>query len=111
MQWCYIAFFTIFELGSALCGAAQSSGMLIVGRAIAGVGAAGISSGAYTVLSAAVPLEKRPGKPSHMNETLDSLVTHTDSDAGDAHGNCPAGYNLRASGWRRLHNGLHLALV
>jgi len=55
-------FFAIFELGSAICGAAQSSSMLIIGRAIAGVGAAGISSGAYTMLSASVPLEKRPGK-------------------------------------------------
>ncbi|KAF3768885.1 hypothetical protein M406DRAFT_71854 [Cryphonectria parasitica EP155] len=61
LKWCYIIFFAIFELGSALCGAAQSSSMLIVGRAIAGVGAAGISSGAYTMLSASVPLEKRPG--------------------------------------------------
>ncbi|KAI1341805.1 major facilitator superfamily domain-containing protein [Xylariaceae sp. FL0016] len=34
--------------------------MLIVGRAIAGVGASGVSNGAYTILSAAVPLEKRP---------------------------------------------------
>jgi len=55
-------FFAIFELGSAICGAAQSSSMLIIGRAIAGVGAAGISSGAYTMLSASVPLEKRPGE-------------------------------------------------
>ncbi|RFU26481.1 hypothetical protein B7463_g9868, partial [Scytalidium lignicola] len=60
LKWCYIVFFAVFELGSVLCGAAQSSGMLILGRVIAGVGAAGISSGAYTVLSAAVPLEKRP---------------------------------------------------
>jgi len=72
MQWCYIVFFTIFELGSAVCGAAQSSNMLIVGRAIAGVGAAGISSGAYTVLSASVPLEKRPGKLSNMDERLEA---------------------------------------
>ena len=43
--------------------------MLIVGRAIAGVGAAGISSGAYTVLSASVPLEKRPGKLSNVNRS------------------------------------------
>ncbi|KAL9115272.1 MAG: hypothetical protein Q9227_001066 [Pyrenula ochraceoflavens] len=34
--------------------------MLIIGRAIAGVGASGISSGAYVILSATVPLEKRP---------------------------------------------------
>ncbi|SPQ19114.1 6e0811bf-bff1-4eaf-a8be-81f39ed09282 [Thermothielavioides terrestris] len=60
LKWCYITFFAVFELGSALCGAAQSSAMLIIGRAVAGVGAAGIMSSAMTVLSATVPLEKRP---------------------------------------------------
>jgi len=109
MQWCYIVFFAIFELGSALCGAAQSSNMLIVGRAIAGVGAAGISSGAYTVLSASVPLEKRPGKLSGVNAKL--KANSCKSNAGTTHGNCPAGYNLRTSGWRCLHNRLHLAVV
>jgi MFS family permease len=35
----------IFEAGSAICGAAPSSVSFIVGRAIAGVGAAGIFAG------------------------------------------------------------------
>ncbi|KAI0177899.1 major facilitator superfamily domain-containing protein [Pestalotiopsis sp. NC0098] len=60
LKWTYLVFFAIFEIGSAVCGAAQSSAMLIVGRAIAGVGASGVSSGAYTILSATVPLERRP---------------------------------------------------
>lgn len=60
LKWCYLISFAVFELGSVLCGAAQSSAMLIVGRAIAGVGSAGIVSGALTVLSATVPLERRP---------------------------------------------------
>jgi MFS transporter, DHA2 family, glioxin efflux transporter len=37
----------IFEIGSLICGVAQSSTTLIVGRAIAGVGGAGIASGSY----------------------------------------------------------------
>lgn len=35
----------LFEVGSALCGAAPSSAAFIVGRAIAGIGAAGIFGG------------------------------------------------------------------
>jgi hypothetical protein len=38
----------LFEIGSAVCGAAPSSVVFIVGRAIAGVGAAGIFSGAVS---------------------------------------------------------------
>ncbi|OAL65998.1 hypothetical protein A7C99_3101 [Trichophyton rubrum] len=50
-----------FQLkGSVLCGAAISSNMLIVGRAIAGFGASGIINGAITIISSCVPLERRP---------------------------------------------------
>ena len=49
----------IFELGSVLCGAAQSSTMLIVGRAVAGVGAAALFSGAMIIIGYSVPLRKR----------------------------------------------------
>ncbi len=35
----------IFEVGSAICGAAPTSVVFIVGRAIAGLGSAGIFSG------------------------------------------------------------------
>ena len=41
-------------------GAAQSSNMLIAGRAIAGLGAAGISSGCYTIITFAAPPRLRP---------------------------------------------------
>jgi MFS family permease len=33
--------------------------MLIVGRAVAGMGAAGLMNGALTILSNSIPLEKR----------------------------------------------------
>lgn len=36
--------------------------MLIIGRAIAGLGAAGIINGAITIVSSCAPLEKRPGE-------------------------------------------------
>ena len=50
----------IFELGSLLCGIAPSSTALIVGRAVAGLGCAGILSGAMLILASCVPLRKRP---------------------------------------------------
>jgi MFS family permease len=56
-----MVFFAIFELGSLICGVANSSKMLIVGRAIAGIGSSGILNGAFTIIAACVPLVKRPG--------------------------------------------------
>ncbi len=54
-------FLGLFELGSLLCGVANSSKMLIIGRAISGMGGSGIVNGALTIISACVPLERRPG--------------------------------------------------
>lgn len=50
----------IFELGSAICGAAPNAEALITGRAIAGVGAAGLGAGAYTIIAFAAPPKRRP---------------------------------------------------
>lgn len=50
----------IFEVGSAVCGAAPNSEALIVGRAIAGLGAAGLGAGAYTIIAFAAPPKNRP---------------------------------------------------
>lgn len=50
----------IFEVGSTLCGAAPNAEALITGRAIAGVGAAGIAAGAYTIIAFAAPPKNRP---------------------------------------------------
>ena len=43
-----------------ICGAAPTSVALIIGRAVAGVGSAGIFSGALVIIAYAVPLVKRP---------------------------------------------------
>ncbi|KAL4795544.1 major facilitator superfamily domain-containing protein [Aspergillus venezuelensis] len=56
----YIISIAVFEIGSLICAVAQNSVTLIVGRAIAGVGAAGISAGSYTILGFSTPPEKRP---------------------------------------------------
>ncbi|KAL8972380.1 MAG: hypothetical protein Q9183_000582 [Haloplaca sp. 2 TL-2023] len=50
----------IFELGSLICGVAPNSTTLIVGRAIAGLGAAGIGSGSYTIIAFSASPKKRP---------------------------------------------------
>ncbi|KAL2215028.1 putative MFS aflatoxin efflux pump [Thermoascus aurantiacus ATCC 26904] len=50
----------LFEAASAICGAAPNSVAFIVGRAIAGVGAAGIFAGTIVCIVHAVPLHKRP---------------------------------------------------
>ncbi|KAJ7082694.1 major facilitator superfamily domain-containing protein [Mycena belliarum] len=56
----YIAAICVFEIGSLICGVAPSSKVLIIGRAIAGLGSAGIFSGALIIVANAVPLSKRP---------------------------------------------------
>lgn len=50
----------IFEVGSLLCAVAPNSTTLIVGRAIAGAGGAGIGSGAYTIIAISAPPKRRP---------------------------------------------------
>lgn len=60
MQWAFMSFFFVFELGSLLCGLATSSKMLIVARAVAGLGSAGLMNGSLTIISSSVPLHKSP---------------------------------------------------
>ena len=56
----YLAAVIVFEVGSLLCGVAQSSTMLIIGRAVAGVGGAGLSAGRYTIIAFCAPARLRP---------------------------------------------------
>jgi MFS family permease len=50
----------VFEVGSAVCGAAPTSKVFIVGRAIAGLGSSGMFSGAMVIMFHTVPLQQRP---------------------------------------------------
>ncbi|KAF9237904.1 hypothetical protein DTO027I6_9717 [Penicillium roqueforti] len=59
IKWTFLVFFVIFEVGSAVCGAAHSSAMFIIGRVIAGVGSAGVANGAVTTISAVLPTQKQ----------------------------------------------------
>lgn len=59
VKWVFLIALALFELGSLICGAAPNSVALIVGRAIAGLGSAGIFSGAQIICAYTVPLEKR----------------------------------------------------
>ncbi|CAK7207725.1 hypothetical protein SEUCBS139899_010536 [Sporothrix eucalyptigena] len=60
LKYTYLASIIIFELGSLICGVSPNSKALIVGRAIAGIGAAGIGSGSYTVIAVAAKPKDRP---------------------------------------------------
>ncbi|EXJ80524.1 hypothetical protein A1O1_08670 [Capronia coronata CBS 617.96] len=59
-KWTFFAFFLLFELGSLLCAVATSSTMLIVGRAVTGMGASGILTGGLTIVGACLPKDRLP---------------------------------------------------
>lgn len=56
----YLTSIFIFEIGSLICAVANDSTTLIVGRAIAGMGGAGIASGSYTIIAFSAPPKQRP---------------------------------------------------
>ncbi len=60
LKWSFITSMVIFEVGSVVCGAAPSSKALIIGRAIAGLGGAGLSVGGTSIVSFTVPPAQRP---------------------------------------------------
>jgi MFS family permease len=59
-KWTYIFCVFLFELGSAVCGAAPSMNALIIGRAICGVGGSGMYVGVMTLLAATTTMHERP---------------------------------------------------
>lgn len=82
LRWTFLCCIVIFEVGSAICGSAPSSSVFIagkcamrrrenmnprdkyltnhIGRAIAGVGSAGITTGSLLTTIDMIPLAKRP---------------------------------------------------
>ncbi|KAI1612823.1 putative efflux pump antibiotic resistance protein [Exophiala viscosa] len=60
LKWSFLVSMLIFEVGSLVCGVAPNSKTLIVGRAIAGLGGAGLSVGGTSIVSFTVAPAKRP---------------------------------------------------
>ncbi|KAJ9616611.1 hypothetical protein H2200_000330 [Cladophialophora chaetospira] len=60
LKWSFLVSMLIFEVGSLICGIAPNSKTLVVGRAIAGLGGAGLSVGGTSIVSFTVPPTKRP---------------------------------------------------
>ncbi|KAH6618014.1 major facilitator superfamily domain-containing protein [Chaetomium sp. MPI-SDFR-AT-0129] len=60
VKWTYLAAVAVFELGSLVCALAPTSNAFIVGRAVAGMGTAGLFSGGVVILSYTLPLRVRP---------------------------------------------------
>ncbi|KAJ4865625.1 major facilitator superfamily domain-containing protein [Trichoderma breve] len=60
-KWLYVAGVVLFEVGSALCGAAPSMSALIVGRVLAGAGGTGIYLGTLNFFSSELVSPERRG--------------------------------------------------
>lgn len=60
IKWIYLIALSLFELGSLVCAVTPNSVGLICGRAIAGLGSAGLFSGSILIITQSVPLVKRP---------------------------------------------------
>ncbi|EAW16712.1 MDR family MFS transporter [Aspergillus fischeri NRRL 181] len=59
IKWVYCISLAVFEIGSIIAAVAPNSMTLIIGRAISGLGAAGLVSGTTTILSYCVSLKKQ----------------------------------------------------
>ncbi|KAL4735815.1 major facilitator superfamily domain-containing protein [Aspergillus similis] len=60
VKWVYLMALFLFELGSLICAVAPSSTALIVGRAIAGFGAGGVTNGSFLLIAHSVEPRRRP---------------------------------------------------
>ncbi|KAF4773442.1 MFS transporter [Colletotrichum scovillei] len=58
-KWTFLTSVVIYLAGSAVCGSAPTSVALIIGRAIQGVGMAGVFGGSFIVIARITPLRKR----------------------------------------------------
>ncbi|PVH79217.1 MFS general substrate transporter [Cadophora sp. DSE1049] len=59
-KWSLLGAIGLFEVGSIICGTAPNSTAFIIGRAVAGLGSAGIFSGVINIMVITIPLHKRP---------------------------------------------------
>ena len=60
VKWTFVVSVFLFEVGSALCGAAPSMNAFIIGRAIAGFGGTGLFLGGITIFSITTEEKERP---------------------------------------------------
>ncbi|KAK8075128.1 hypothetical protein PG997_009791 [Apiospora hydei] len=60
IKWSYMLAMCMFLLGSLISGVAPNSMTLIIGRAVAGFGSAGILTGSFVIIATGVPLKSRP---------------------------------------------------
>ena len=60
IKWVYISALVIFEAGALLCAVAPSSWAFVLGRAISGMGSAGVVAGCFTMITLSLPLRRRP---------------------------------------------------
>jgi MFS family permease len=60
IKWSFLASMIIFEVGSLICGVAPNSKALVAGRAVAGLGGAGLSVGGTSIIAFIAPPAKRP---------------------------------------------------
>lgn len=60
VKWLFLSVVILFEIGSALCGAAPNMDAFIIGRVIQGIGACGCYSGAVTYVSMTTAKRERP---------------------------------------------------
>ncbi|KAG4418702.1 hypothetical protein IFR04_008147 [Cadophora malorum] len=60
IKWLMIGSIVVFEVGSAICGAAPNMNAMIVGRVIAGMGGAGMYMGALTYVSVFTSFKEKP---------------------------------------------------
>ncbi|GAD98124.1 major facilitator superfamily transporter [Paecilomyces variotii No. 5] len=56
----FLAALLIFEIGSVICATAPNSDVFIFGRALPGLGSAGVQAGTTLILAECVPLRQRP---------------------------------------------------
>ena len=59
-KWVFLSLVTLFEVGSAICAGALNPKTIIIGRAVQGIGCAGVFSGSMILLVENVPLRRRP---------------------------------------------------
>ncbi|EMD67874.1 hypothetical protein COCSADRAFT_352939 [Bipolaris sorokiniana ND90Pr] len=58
VKFVYLVSILLFEVGSVICAAAPRSSTLIIGRAISGIGGAGVSTGSYLIVALSAPPRK-----------------------------------------------------